>query len=207
MHDFRSDLVRQLTAYRLKVGLTQDDIAWKLGFSLPSVSRWERGVSSPDLRAVGAIVDFLRRADEQTAKLLFRAVENSPESCNIWEGRDVVYRLGSRREYAESPQMREVIGKSIRRHLTGLYERCIEDRPLVSSLVAGEIASVDVYGGAALSITSIPDGFVQMKRLTFQSELNTIIRCTTQSFLIAAGAAPMENGVVVKTWDELSRPF
>ena len=46
--------VDQLRAYRLKVGLTQDDIAWKLGFSPTTVSRWERGTAAPDLRATGA---------------------------------------------------------------------------------------------------------------------------------------------------------
>ena len=50
----RGELVGQLQAYRLKAGLTQGDIAWKLGFSLPTVSRWERGICRPDLRAVGA---------------------------------------------------------------------------------------------------------------------------------------------------------
>ena len=48
------DLVDQLQAYRRKMGLTQDDIAWKLGFSSTTVSRWERGVAVPDLRATGA---------------------------------------------------------------------------------------------------------------------------------------------------------
>ncbi|WP_426125265.1 helix-turn-helix transcriptional regulator [Pararhizobium sp. PWRC1-1] len=44
MYLIRGELVGQLHAYRLKAGLTQGDIAWKLGFSLPTVSRWERGI-------------------------------------------------------------------------------------------------------------------------------------------------------------------
>ncbi|MDQ0319298.1 transcriptional regulator with XRE-family HTH domain [Pararhizobium capsulatum DSM 1112] len=67
-----SELVRQLQDYRQKAGLSQGDIAWKLGFALPTVSRWERGICTPDLRAVGAIVDFLRRADSHDEKALIR---------------------------------------------------------------------------------------------------------------------------------------
>ncbi|WEZ84267.1 helix-turn-helix transcriptional regulator [Rhizobium sp. 32-5/1] len=81
----QSQLIRQLQTYRLKVGLSQADIAWKLGFSVPTVSRWERGVATPDLRAIGAIVDFLRRADAHTEKALIRAVMSARDSRNLWE--------------------------------------------------------------------------------------------------------------------------
>src|SRR5215217_291211 len=108
-----SELVRQLRDYRQKAGLSQGDIAWKLGFALPTVSRWERGMCTPDLRAVGA---------------------------------------------------------SIRHHLTGLYHDFIEDAAMVASLRARELSSVEIYSGAALATTSIPEGFVQLKRMTFQSQ-------------------------------------
>ena len=85
----RGELVGQLQAYRLKAGLTQGDIAWKLGFSLPTVSRWERGICRPDLRAVGAIVDFLRRADAHTGKVLLQSILSAKDSRNLWEGEDI----------------------------------------------------------------------------------------------------------------------
>ena len=150
------DLVDQLRAYRQKVGLTQDDIAWKLGFAATTVSRWERGVAVPDLRATGAIVDFLRRADAQTERRLLASILASRESRNLWEGRDIRYLGGSQQEYRESPEMRAVIGTSIRGYLTGHYRACLEDRALVASLYAREIASIEIYGGPALSVTSIP---------------------------------------------------
>ena len=199
------DLVDQLQAYRRKTGLTQDDIAWKLGFSATTVSRWERGIAVPDLRATGAIVDFLRRADAQTERRLLASILASRESRNLWEGRDIRYLGGSQQEYRESPQMRAVVGTSIRRYLTGHYRACVEDRALVASLHAREIAGIDIYGGPALSVTSIPEGTVQLKRLSFQSEMRGIIRGDTHSTLIPKAQAPTASAVIVHSWDTLLR--
>lgn len=201
-----SDLVDQLHAYRIKVGLTQDDIAWKLGFATSTVSRWERGIARPDLRAIGAIVDFLRRADAQSERMLIRAIAGAKDSRNLWQGRDVRYLAGSQQEFRETPQMRAVIGSSIRRHLRGHYRDCVEDPVLARAFEAGEIASVEIYGGAALSITSIPEGYVQLKTLTLRSEMRGVIRGDTHSILIPAAEAPIASGVIVHPWDVLSRP-
>ena len=202
-----SELVRQLHDYRRKAGLSQSDIAWKLGFSLPTVSRWERGICTPDLRAVGAIVDFLRRADSHDEKTLIRSILMARDSRNLWEGEQVRYLAGSRQEYIDTPQMRAVVGTSIRHHLTGLYQDFIEDAAMIASLRARELSSVDIYGGAALSTTSIPEGFVQLKRMTFQSQLKGIIRAETHSILIPAAEAPMLHGAQLHSWDTLSRPL
>ncbi len=199
------DLIDQLRAYRLKVGLAQADIAWKLGFSTATVSRWERGAAEPDLRATGAIVDFLRRADAQTERRLLASILASGESRNLWEGRDIRYLGGSQQEYRESPEMRAVVGTSIRRFLTGHYRTCIEDQALVAGLYAREVASIEIYGGPALSVTSIPEGYVQMKRLSFQSEMRGIIRGDTHSILIPEKQAQTASAVIVHSWDTLSR--
>lgn len=201
-----SELVRQLKAYRLKVGLTQGDLAWKLGFSLPTVSRWERGLCTPDLRAIGAIVDFLRRADAHSEKALIRSILTAKDSRNLWEGEEVRYLAGSEREFIESPEMRSRVGTSIRPYLIGLYGNFIEDPAVIASLKAQELASIEFYGGAALSFTSIPDGFVQLKRFTFQSEILGQIRSDTHSILIPEAEAIVRQGAVVHSWDDLLRP-
>ncbi|WP_438749941.1 helix-turn-helix domain-containing protein [Pararhizobium sp. O133] len=200
-----SELVRQLRAYRLKTGLSQSDIAWKLGFSLPTVSRWERGIATPDLRAIGAIVDFLRRADVYAGRVLMQSIVTARDSRNLWEGEDIRYLAGSKQEFVETPQMKAFVGKSIRRYMTGLYQQFIEDRAMVASLKAGEIASVDFYGGASMSVTSIPEGFVQLKRMSFQSELKGVIRGDTHSILIPQAEASIAEGAIVHDWDTLSQ--
>lgn len=207
MNLIRGDLIRQLQTYRLKAGLTQGDIAWKLGFSLPTVSRWERGICTPDLRAIGAIVDFLRRADAHTEKVLLQSILSAKDSRNLWEGEDIRYLAGSRQEFIDTPLMRAMVGKGIRRYMTGLYHDFIEDRAVVASLKSGELASIDFYGGAAMSVTTIPGGFVQFKRMSFQSEVKGVIRGDTHSILIPAAEAPMSEGTIIHTWDTLSRPL
>ncbi len=207
MNLIQGELIRQLQAYRQKVGLTQADIAWKLGFSLPTVSRWERGACTPDLRATGAIVDFLRRADAHTEKVLLQSILSAKDSRNLWEGEDIRYLAGSRQEFIDTPLMRTMVGKGIRRYMTGLYHDFIEDQTIVASLKSGELASIDFYGGAAMSVTSIPDGFVQVKRMSFQSEVVGVIRGDTHSILIPAAEAPMSEGTIVRTWDTLLRPL
>jgi hypothetical protein len=101
--------------------------------------------------------------------------------------------------------MRAVVGTSIRRYLTGHYRACVEDRALVASLYAREIAGIEIYGGPALSVTSIPEGYVQLKRLSFQSEMRGIIRGDTHSTLIPKAQAPTASAVIVHSWDTLSR--
>ncbi|OBZ92664.1 hypothetical protein ADU59_25070 [Pararhizobium polonicum] len=207
MNVILSELIRQLREYRLKAGLTQGDIAWKLGFSLPAVSRWERGICTPDLRAIGAIVDFLRRADAHAEKVLLRSILAARDSRNLWEGDNIRYLAGSRQEFLETPEMRAMLGKSIRRYITGHYRDFIEDPAIVSSLKAGDLASVDFYGGAAMSVTSIPDGFVQLKRVSFQLEAQGLVRGDTYSVLIPQAEAPMAEGRVIHNWDMLLRPL
>ena len=75
----------------------------------------------------------------------------------------------------------------------------------MASLYAREVASVEIYGGTALSVTSIPEGYVQMKRLSFQSEMRGIIRGDTHSILIPEAQAPTASAVIVHSWDTLSR--
>ena len=42
-------------ALRLRLGLTQEDVARKLGLALSTVSKWEQGVTSPSRLALEKI--------------------------------------------------------------------------------------------------------------------------------------------------------
>lgn len=45
---------------RKKLGLTQEDMADALGVSVPAVSKWENGISYPDITIIPALARFLR---------------------------------------------------------------------------------------------------------------------------------------------------
>ncbi|SIR06496.1 Helix-turn-helix [Rhizobium sp. RU20A] len=201
-----TDLVAHLRSYRLKMGLSQSDIAWKLGVSLPTISRWERGVARPDLRAIGAIIDFMRRADSHDAATLVRNVARSRESRNLWEGEDIRYLVGSRRELLETPQLRSLVGEPIRRYLAGSYAMMVEDRAVWSALRRHEIASAEFFGGTAMTNTFLPAGMVQLKRITLHAGYIGEVRCESHSTLMPKSLATKQEGVVLYSWDELGRP-
>ena len=56
------DKIRQM---RIKAGFTQEQLASKLGVSAQSVSKWECGISYPDLSMIGPLTRLLHvSADE-----------------------------------------------------------------------------------------------------------------------------------------------
>ena len=44
---------------RLALGLTQEELANKIGVSAPAVSKWEKGVSYPDITLLPALARIL----------------------------------------------------------------------------------------------------------------------------------------------------
>lgn len=64
-----------LKMYRMKTGMTQEDVAEKLGVSRQAVAKWERGESVPDINSCieladifGISVDMLVRNMQSPAK-------------------------------------------------------------------------------------------------------------------------------------------
>lgn len=47
-----------LKIYRMKAGMTQEDVAEKLGVSRQSVAKWERGESLPDIESCMTLADM-----------------------------------------------------------------------------------------------------------------------------------------------------
>ena len=58
MEDVKSALARNLTELRLLSGMTQAELGEKLNYSDKTVSKWERGESTPDLSVLVAIADL-----------------------------------------------------------------------------------------------------------------------------------------------------
>ena len=76
-------LAENIRSYRKGLGLTQEQLAERLGITLGTVSKWERGSSEPDLSyimelaelfhvSVDALIGFTMRgadADEEAARI------------------------------------------------------------------------------------------------------------------------------------------
>ena len=77
-------LAGNIRSYRKNLGLTQEQLAERLGITLGTVSKWERGSSEPDLSyimdlaelfhvSVDALIGFSMRgadADEETDRIV-----------------------------------------------------------------------------------------------------------------------------------------
>lgn len=55
MGDIRDNISNNIVYYRKKSGLTQSQLAEKIGVKTTSVSSWERGANSPDIETLYAI--------------------------------------------------------------------------------------------------------------------------------------------------------
>ena len=53
-------IAANLTRLRNEKGVTQDDVAKALGVSNKTVSKWENGISSPDLAMLIALAEYYR---------------------------------------------------------------------------------------------------------------------------------------------------
>lgn len=52
MGDIRDNISNNIVFYRKKLGLTQSQLAEKIGVKTTSVSSWERGANSPDIETL-----------------------------------------------------------------------------------------------------------------------------------------------------------
>lgn len=68
-----AELVREL---RLRLGLTQEEFAAKLGVTFPTVNRWENRRAKPSRMAIKLIEALLRQTGESTQDLLTKYFTN-----------------------------------------------------------------------------------------------------------------------------------
>ena len=54
-----TDIGRRIAHHRARLGLTQSQLAARIGVRQPSVGAWERGTSTPTLAKLPAIVEAL----------------------------------------------------------------------------------------------------------------------------------------------------
>lgn len=58
MDELKSNIATKLVMYRKKAGLTQLEVAEKLCYSDKSVSKWERGESTPDISVLNKLAEI-----------------------------------------------------------------------------------------------------------------------------------------------------
>lgn len=71
------DLAQVVRSVRERLGLTQQELAVRLGVALPTVSRWENGRHRPSKLALDKIEALLRAMGEEGEALLEEYFEHS----------------------------------------------------------------------------------------------------------------------------------
>jgi DNA-binding transcriptional regulator YiaG len=72
----RGSMAQFLKEKRMKIGLTQSDVARKLGYSSPQfVSNWERGLASPPVFILRDLTKIYKVSADEMFKLLLSEVE------------------------------------------------------------------------------------------------------------------------------------
>lgn len=78
------DLIREI---RVRLDITQAQLATLLKVSIPSITRWESGRTQPDTRALHLIEEFLRRQGPEVVDLLARSFGESAVPLPASRGR------------------------------------------------------------------------------------------------------------------------
>lgn len=101
-----TDIAKNICEFRKKCGLTQRELSEKVGVSIQTVSKWEKGISSPDVNLLPVIasvfevsIDRLFGCDAETA---LKDIDDSYKeiadlyckSYKIYTIKSLVFRIG-----------------------------------------------------------------------------------------------------------------
>lgn len=115
-----TDIAKSITGFRKRCGYTQKELAARLGVSIQTVSKWEKGISSPDINLLptladtfGVSIDRLFGRDYET---LCQTIDESYDELSDLMLRRVRF-VQSRYWYPESEEERMTLVESCRQIL------------------------------------------------------------------------------------------
>ena len=80
-----NNLAENIRAYRKSMGLTQDQLAEKLGVTLGAVSKWERGSSEPDLSYIMELAELFHVSVDALIGFSMRGTDADAEADRLEE--------------------------------------------------------------------------------------------------------------------------
>ena len=95
-----------LRIYRLKEGLTQEDIAEKIGVSRQSVAKWERGESLPDIESCIALSELFGI----TVDVLVRNMRETPKGADDGKHAFGICRINEKGQITLPAECRRIFG-------------------------------------------------------------------------------------------------
>ncbi|MEL6287553.1 MAG: helix-turn-helix transcriptional regulator [Pseudomonadota bacterium] len=131
-----------LRAFRLRFGLTQVELALRLGVSQRTISRWERGDDRPNLARQRQLRDLGWRPGSQLLARLKQAVRFCPAPRALSHTADLRLVAVSAPAIAKRPKVTRWIGQRLRPIAQGILAELLDDRALQSALARQELASI-----------------------------------------------------------------
>lgn len=95
-----------LKVYRMKSGMTQEEIAEKLGVSRQSVAKWERGESLPDIECCLALADIFGITVDTLVRNMQKLPANEDEGKHFFG----ITRLNEKGQITLPAECRKVFG-------------------------------------------------------------------------------------------------
>lgn len=148
-----SNLIRQ---YRLRFGLTQQDLGYMLGVSQKTISRWESGENKPSLRQQSQFVDSLRAPSSTIFNALSASVRNCPAQRGLISLQNLTLLAVSPPAIIRRPLIVNWIGRGLLPIANGVVAEMLDDRELRRNIAKGEIACVRAITRRILKLPEYP---------------------------------------------------
>ena len=117
-----NSLAENIRRYRKRLGLTQEQLAERLGITLGAVSKWERGSSEPDLSYIMDLAELFHVSVDALIGFTMRGTDANEEADRIEE----LWKKASITDTDEGVSFREVAGE---------YENALKKFPNVFRIV------------------------------------------------------------------------
>ncbi len=148
-----SNLVKQ---YRLRFGLTQQDMALLFGVSQKTVSRWESGENRPGLAQQVLFKDLFREPSSIAYEALAATVKNCPAPRALCFHDNLNLQALSQLRIAKRPSIVNWIGCDLLPIVCGVQAEMLDDYPLQHSIRMGEIACINTVSRSNLLTPEYP---------------------------------------------------
>jgi transcriptional regulator with XRE-family HTH domain len=170
-----------IKTFRERRGYTQEALAFAIGVSQRTVSRWERGVDSPSMQHQKKLRDL----GWQPPGYFFDALAHSVAQAPVARALTMTDRLRllavSRPAIIKRPSIVNWIGKDLNKIAGGVLRDMLDDRALQRSIRRREIASIQTITTGVLRTEDKPITEKFATTITFFYEDGTVFRDAVSS--------------------------
>jgi len=134
-----SECIRQ---YRMRFGMTQKELAVKMGVSQRTISRWERGEDQPNVDRQRQLRDFGWKPAGLLLRNLALSVKHCPTPRALCHTSDLLLVEVSAPAITKRPSITNWFGESMKSIATGVLAEILDDRTVQCALRKQELSGM-----------------------------------------------------------------